>query len=112
MCFRPFKVSEDLTIRHEAEEMASHAAGRKYNVTSGERGGRKKTLGNPLELAIQMCSIKSQCQQKSLHWQMPDGIQGFKAIQEWIEGSFSSFQKLCIRKNSVSKWQYIRPWNI
>jgi hypothetical protein len=41
LCFRPFKVSEDLKISHEAEEMASHAAGRKYNVTSGE-GGKKK----------------------------------------------------------------------
>jgi len=35
MCFRPFKVSEDLKIRHKAEEMASHAAGRKYNEGKG-----------------------------------------------------------------------------
>jgi hypothetical protein len=42
MCFRPFEVSEDQKIQHEAKEMASHATGRKYNVTSARRGGGKK----------------------------------------------------------------------
>jgi len=69
MCFRPFKVSEDLKIRNKAEEMASHAAGRKYNVTSGQRGGGEKHLaihGNwQFKCAVQKVSAsKSLCTDK------------------------------------------------
>jgi hypothetical protein len=68
MCFRAFKVSEDLKISHEVEEMASHTAGRKYNVTSGQIGGRRR---GKTHMAIHgnwqfKCAIPEVCASKNL----------------------------------------------
>jgi len=60
-------MSEGLKISHEAEEMASHAAGRKYNVTSGQIGGgaRKPTLAIQGNWQLK-CAVPKVCASKSL----------------------------------------------
>ena len=65
MCFRPIKVSEYLKISHEAEEMASHAAGRKYNVTSGRMEGGDTHVAIHGNWQVK-CAVPKVCASKSL----------------------------------------------